>query len=73
MYMFIIDIIFQMCFMSQPQVSQPMANTNVIKKRLRIQKECGQPYDFCRAADYVSQKHSMLNIHHRAMKLRIHN
>ena len=43
------------------------------KKRLRIQKECSQPYDFCGAADYVSQGHSVFNIHHRAMKLYIHN
>ena len=29
---FIIDIIFQTCFMSRPQVSQPMADTKVVQK-----------------------------------------
>ena len=43
------------------------------EKRLRIQKECGWPYDFCGVADYVGQGHSLFNIHHRAMKLCIHN
>ena len=43
---FIIDIIFQICFTSQPQVGQPTADTKVIQKMLRIQKECSQPYDF---------------------------
>ena len=32
MYMFIIDVIFQTCFTSQPQISWPMANTKVIPK-----------------------------------------
>ena len=31
-YMFIINVIFQTCFTSQPQVSRPMDNTNVIQK-----------------------------------------
>ena len=43
------------------------------EKRLRIQKECGQLYNFCGAADYVGRGHSMFIIHHRAMKLCIHN
>ena len=36
-----------------PQVSQLMANTNIVQKMLRIQNECGQLYDFCRVADML--------------------
>ena len=43
------------------------------EKRLRIQKECGWPYNICGAANYVSRGQSVFNIHHRAMKLCIHN
>ena len=32
MYTFIIDVIFQTCFTSQPQVGWPMADTKVIEK-----------------------------------------
>ena len=37
------------------------------KKVLRIQKECGRPYDFCRVADNVGWRHCAYIIHVRAM------
>ena len=56
-----------------PRSASKWLTQMLYEKRLRIQKECGQPYDFCGAADLIGWGHSMFNIHHRALKLCIHN
>ena len=44
-----------------------MANTKVVQKMLRIQKEGGHWYDFCGVADNVVWRFYMHIIHTRAM------
>ena len=50
--MFMIDVIFQMHFMSQPpRLAGQWPTQMLYRKRLRTQKECSWPYDFYGAAD----------------------
>ena len=50
------DVILQMCFMSwHPKLAGQWPTQMSYEKMLRIQKECCQPYDFCRVADMLAR------------------
>ena len=48
-----IDIIFQIFFTSQPQVSQPMADTKVVQKDAQNSKRMQSAIQLCVVADNV--------------------
>ena len=58
---------------STPRLAGQWLTQMSYKKRLRIQKECGQPYDFCWVADNVGQRQCALIVYVKAMIFRTYN